>query len=58
MRDNDLRRSGLRSVNIKGGVQLAINRKVSGSGNVKYNIFILSHAKLNMINRKLESVTY
>ena len=43
---------------MKEGVQLAINRKVSGSENVKYNIFILSDAQLNIINRELESVTY
>ena len=43
---------------MKEGVQLAINRKLSGSENVKYNIFILSDAQLNIINRELESVTY
>ena len=57
MRDDDLDRSGLKSVNAKDGVQLA-NRKVSGSENVKCNIFILSDAQFNIINRELESVTY
>ena len=58
MRDDDLDRSGLKSVNAKDRVQLTINRKVSGSENVKCNIFILSDAQFNIINRELESVTY
>ena len=58
MRDNDLHGSGLRSVNTKEGVQLAINRKLSDSGNIKCHIFILSDAQFNIISRKLESVTY
>ena len=58
MRDDDLDRSGLKSVNAKDGVQLIINRKVSGSENVKCHIFILSDAQFNIINRELESVTY
>ena len=58
MRDNDLYRSGLRLVNTKQGVQLAINRMLSGSGNIKCHIFILSDAQFNIINRELESVTY
>lgn len=58
MRDDDLDRSGLKSVNAKDGVQLTINRKVSGSENVKCHIFILSDAQFNIINRELESVTY
>ncbi|PFX34131.1 hypothetical protein AWC38_SpisGene1013 [Stylophora pistillata] len=55
MRDNDLRGSRLRLVNAKEGVQLAINRKGSGSGIVKCQIFILSDAQLNIINKELES---
>ena len=58
MRDDDLDRSGLKSVNAKDGVQLTINRKVSGSENVKCHIFILSDAQFNIINRELESVPY
>ena len=58
MRDNDLHRSGLKSVNAKDGVQLTINRKASGSGNVKCHIFIISDAQFNIINRELESVPY
>ena len=47
MRDNNLHGSGLRLVNTKKGVQLAINRKASGSGDVKCHIFILSDAQLS-----------
>ena len=57
MRDKDLHGSGLRLVNKK-EVQLGINRKASGSGNVECHIFILSDAQLIIINRGLESVTY
>ena len=47
MRDNDLHGSGLRLVNREEGIQLAIDRKASGSGNVKCYIFILSDAQLS-----------
>ena len=58
MRDIDLHGSGLRLVNMKEGVQLAINIKALGSVNVKCHIFILSDTQLSIINRELESVTY
>ena len=58
MKDKDLHESGLKLVSTKEGAQLAINRKASGSGNVKCHIFILSDAQLNIINRELASVTY
>ena len=57
MRDN-LQGGELRLVNTKEGVQLAINKKASGSGNVKCHIFIPSDAQLNIITRELEIVTY
>ena len=57
MREND-HGSGLGLINTKEGVQLAINRKSSGSGNDKRHIFILSDAQLNIINREHERVTY
>ena len=58
MRDSELHGSGLKLVNMKEGVQLAINRKVSGLRNVKCHIFIPLDAQLNIINPELESVTY
>ena len=45
-------------MDIEEGVQLTINRKASGSGNVKCHILILSDAELNIINHGLESMTY
>ena len=57
MRDND-HGSGLGLINTKEGVQFVISRKSSGSGNVKYHVFILSDAQLSIINCELEIVTY
>ena len=55
--DYDLNVSGLRLMNRKEEVHLAINRKPSSSRKVKSHIFILSDAQLN-INREFERVTY
>ena len=57
MKENNLHGSGLRLVNTK-GVQFSIKRNTSGSGNAKCNIFILSDAQINIVNKELESVTY
>ena len=40
MRDSNLHENGLRLVNTKEGVQLAINGNASSSGNIKCHIFI------------------
>lgn len=58
MGENQLHGSGLRLVNTKDGVQVTINRTMSGSRNVKRHIFILSDAQFNIVNKELESVTY
>lgn len=58
MGENQLHGSGLRLVNTKDGVQVTINRTMSGSENVKRHIFILSDAQFNIVNKELESVTY
>lgn len=58
MGEDQLHGSGLRLVNTKDGVQVTINRTMSGSGNVKRHIFILSDAQFNIVNKELESVTY
>ena len=58
MKENNLHGSGLRLVNTKEGVQLSIKRNPSGSGNAKFNIFILSDAQINIVNKELGSVTY
>ena len=58
MGENQLHGSGLRLVNTKDGVQLTINRTMSGSGNVQRHIFIFSDAQFNIVNKELEGVTY
>ena len=58
MKENNLHGSALKLVNTKEGVQLSIKRNTSGSGNAKCNIFILSDAQINIVNKELESVTY
>ena len=58
MKENDLHGSGMRLVNTKDGVQLAINRDLKGSGKIKCHIFILSDAQFNIVNSELESVMY
>ena len=58
MKENNLHGSGLRLVDTKEGVHLMIKRKTSGSGNANCNIFILSDAQINILNKALESVTY
>ena len=54
MKENNLHGSGLRLVNTKEGVHLMIKRNTSGSGNAKCNIFILSDAQINIVNKELE----
>ena len=58
MTDNDLHGSGMKLIDTKEGVQLAIYRKSSSSGKVKYHISIVSDAQLNITKRELESGTY
>ena len=54
MRVYYLHGSRLKLVDTKEGVQPAIKRKASGSGNVKYDIFILLDVQLDTVNRELE----
>ena len=49
MRDSNLHENGLRLVNTKEGVQLAINGNASSSGNIKCHIFIPSDNNLSMV---------
>ena len=55
MRDSAVSGSGLRLVNKKEGVQLVINGKVSGSGNVKCDIFILSDVSSTSLTVSLKA---
>ena len=54
--DQEMHGSGKRLVNSTDGVQLEIERKAEGSGNVNCHIFLICNAKFNTIGRQLESV--
>ena len=56
--DHSKHGSGTRLVNTKDGVQLELERKVSGSGNVNCHIYVISDAQMNILGRQLESVQY
>lgn len=50
--------SSVRLVNTKDGVFLEIDRKTSGSGNVKCHVFTISNSQMNIIEKQLQSVQY
>ena len=56
MTDQDMFGSGTRIVNTTDGIQLEIERKAEGSGDVKCHIFVISDSQFNLIDRQLESV--
>ncbi|KAL9958917.1 hypothetical protein ACROYT_G035994 [Oculina patagonica] len=56
MADHAMHGSGTRLVNTKDGVQLELERKTSGSGNLNCHIYVISDAQMNIIGRQLESV--
>ncbi|KAL9968165.1 hypothetical protein ACROYT_G026505 [Oculina patagonica] len=56
MADHSMHGSGTRLVNTKDGVQLELERKASGSGNLNCHIYVISDAQINIIGRQLESV--
>ena len=58
MADHSMHGSGTRLVNTKDGVQLELERKASGSGNVDCHIYVMSDAQMNILGRQLESVQY
>ena len=60
MADHSMHGSGTRLVNTKDGVQLELERNVSGSGNdkVRCHIYVISDAQMNILKRQLESVQY
>ena len=53
MKENKLQGSGMRLVNTKEGVQLAINRNLKGTGNIKCHIFTLSDTQFKIMNNEL-----
>jgi len=58
MADQTMHGSGTRLVNSTDGVQLEIQRKAKGSGNVNCHIFVISDSQFNIMGRQLESVQY
>ena len=50
--------SGQRLVNSENGVQIALTRTTSGSGNVRCHIFSISDAQLNIMDRQLVDIQY
>ena len=58
MTDTTMRDSGIRLVNTKDSVFLEIERKTSGSGNLKCHVFTISDPKLKIMDRQFHSVQY
>ena len=58
MADRSMHGSGTRLVNTTDGVQLELERKASGSGNINCQVFVISDAQFNILGRQLEGVHY
>ena len=58
MAGTNMHGSGQRLVNSENGVQIAIARTTSGSGNVRCHIFSISDAQLNIMERQLLGIQY
>ena len=58
MADQSMHDCGTRIVNSTDGVQLEIERKAEGSGNVNCHVFVVSDSQFNIMNSQLESVQY
>jgi len=56
MADQEIHGSGKRIVNSIDGVQLEIERKGEGSGNVNCHVFVIPDSQFNIMERQLESV--
>ena len=56
--DGKMHGSGLRLDNSKGGVNLKIQRKGTGSGSVNCHIFVLADAQFDILNNNIEYVMY
>jgi len=56
MVNQEMHSSGMRIVNITDGVQLEIEQKKEGSGDVKCHVFVISDYQLNLMDRQMESV--
>jgi len=58
MADQSMHGSGTRIVNSTDGVQLEIERKAEGSGDMKCHVFVISDSQFNIMDRQLESVQF
>jgi len=58
MADRTMDGSRTRPVNTTDGVQLELERKAAGSGNVNCQVFVISDSQANIIDNQLESVQY
>jgi len=56
MADQSMHGSGKRLVNSTDGVQLVIEPKAEGSGNVNCHIFVIADSQFNIIERQFDSV--
>ena len=58
MADQSMHGSGKRIANSTDGVQLEIERKAEGSGDVKCHVFVISDSQFNIMDRQLESLQF
>jgi len=58
MADRSMHGSGTRLVNTTDGIQLELERKASGSGNINCQVFVISDAQFKIHERQLEYLLY
>ena len=58
MASQEINGSGTRLVNTTDGIQLEIERKACGSGDVNCHVFIISDAQFDVMDKQLKSVHY
>ena len=58
MVDQSMHGSDTRIVNSRDGVELEIERKTEGSGDVKCHVFVIADSQLNLVDTQLEDVQY
>ena len=58
MADRSMHGSGVRLVNSSDGVHLVLERKVSGSGTINCQVFVIADAQLNILRNQLNEVQY
>ena len=56
MADRSMHGSGIRLVNSTDGVQLELERKTGGSGNINCQVFVISDAQFNILEKQLKDV--